>query len=308
MGFLAVLLSKLRPEKPSNQLVGHIDGIFSGSMRGWIDGGKATPVSLIVKKNGTVLGKCVANQFRVDLMEKGVRDGRCGFSLPLLKEPDIRIGDVIEMVDALAPRRKLTLRMNRRTFNRALGAVERVEPNRVAGWVYLPWQPKRSARVEIRLGRRVIGAGVADLYRGHNSGVGAARCGFEIEFDSTRDVLAGNAGLSVVCVDSARALQNPDSVVTATAPLGSRLGSAVGSAAATTGDSCNPREDLEQENQRLRSAMAGCRAEITLNRLQLLQVQEEMEHWFVQYLKLEESCRQVTSLNPGDTRPNKRDG
>ncbi|MDI4639962.1 glycosyltransferase family 4 protein [Rhodoblastus acidophilus] len=51
----------------------------------WDDDQPEAPVSIIVLANGAVVGRCLANRFRRDLLDAGIGDGRRAFSLPFRK-------------------------------------------------------------------------------------------------------------------------------------------------------------------------------------------------------------------------------
>ena len=303
MTLIAGLASRFGLGKPANSLVGHIDGVFSRSIRGWVDDGGTAPVSLIVKRNGEVLGRCEANQFRADLLQLGIRNGRCGFSLALLTDADIRVGDVIEAVEEQAPNRKLSLRVTSKVYNKTLGSVDLIAPDRVAGWVYLPWQPKRRLNVEVRIGNRSVATATANLDHRLSAGLSDGHTGFEIEVEEAGDLASMKDELSVHCIESGTAIpisENAWSSGAASASRGQRTGTAHRSAgSAATAKSARDGNDstsaegstdmLRQENERLREVLAERESQLAMNRLQMQQLQEEMEHWFLQYLELQKS-------------------
>lgn len=298
----STLLSRLGVGKSPPSITGHIDGIFSGSIQGWVYGDSAIPLSLIIQKNGILLGRCVANQFRADLKQLGIRDGRCGFSLQLLKDPDIRLGDIIELINPVATDQKLVLRVTKKVFNKTLGSVELVTKDRVAGWLYLPWQPKRNPTVEVRLRGRAVASGPTN--RDHASRAGGSRCTFDITVDPGSDLLEKKSDLSIYCIESDQRIPIPESVNTLaritgreTAP---RIITTVSGQRANlvhTGAD-NPVDAHQMEIRQLRDAISHYQTEIELNRLQLRQVQDELEHWFAQYQDLDCKYRSLTDRNP----------
>jgi hypothetical protein len=306
MALISDLASRFGLKRRPNSLVGHIDGIFSGAIRGWIDAGGASPASVIVRKNGEVLGSCEANQFRADLMQKGIRNGRCGFSLALLKDEEITIGDLLEVEEAHAPNRKLALRMTTKVFNKTLGSAELIAPDRVAGWVYMPWQPKRRLNVEVRVGNRSVAKASVNVDRRSMHGLSQGRSGFDIELKGAYDLTSTDAEPSVRCIESGVAIPIAEAArVSGAAPAGKggRWGMTHAGAdtAATTqsaeagDDEPGSPETLMQENERLRTALADRDSELARSRLQLQQLQEEMEHWFLQYLDLQKSVAERAS-------------
>ena len=309
MALISGLVSRFGLGKASNSLVGHIDGVFSGFIRGWVDGGATGPVSLIVKRNGDVLGRCQANQFRVDLMEQGVRNGRCGFSLALLKVPEIRLGDVFEVIEAHAPNRKLSVKMTAKVFNKTLGLVDLVAPDRVAGWVCLPWQPTRQLTVEVRAGNRKVATATASLARDATPGASDGRGGFDIELLPVREPTLVRTELSVHCVESGREIPISDTAKDRAGEgvsKGKRSGETRSSGypdasrhpsghANSNSDSDASSETLQEENKRLRTVLSEYESERAFNRLQLQQLQEEMEHWFLRYLELQKALSEGTT-------------
>lgn len=298
----SALLSRLGVRKSPPNITGHIDGIFSGSIQGWAYGDSAIPLSLVIQKNGILLGRCVANQFRADLKQQGIRDGRCGFSLQLLKDPDIRPGDFVEMINPVATDQKLVLRVTKKVFNKTLGSVELVTKDRVAGWIYLPWQPKRNPAVEVRLSGRAIASGTTN--RAQASRAGNSRCNFDIKVDPGCDLLAKHAALSIYCVESGQYIPIPEPVNTlatttgsGTAPRDIPIVSGQGINPAHMGAD-NPLEAHQIEIRQLRDAITHYQTEIELNRLQLRQVQDELERWFAQYQDLDCKYRSLTDRNP----------
>jgi hypothetical protein len=312
MALISDLASRFGLYKRPNDLVGHIDGVFAGALRGWVDAGGPTPASVIIRKNGEVLGHCQANQFRADLIRKGIGNGRCGFSLALLKNPEITLGDVLELEEAHAPNRKLSLTMTAKVFNKTLGSVELLAPDRVAGWVYLPWQPKRRLNVEVRIGNRSVATAPANLDHRLSAGLSDGHTGFEIELDGARDLASMDEELSVHCIESHAAIpisENARSSGTEAAGQGERTGRAHKSAgSAATAKSANGRKDnsgaegspetLRKENERLRMALSDRESELAMTRLQLQQLQEEMEHWFLQNLELQKSLSKKGGFGP----------
>jgi len=303
MTVIANFVSRLGFRSPANSLVGHIDGVFSGYLRGWVDGSGESPVSVILRKNGEVLGQCEASQFRIDLMQKGIRNGRCGFALALLGDPEIQLGDVLEVAEAQTPNRRLLLRMTNRVFNKTLGSVDLVAPDRVVGWVHLPWQPKRRLTVEVRVGNRLVATGPTTSGSSISRlGVGCCGCDFDFELSPVLDVADEDAELSVRCVESGRVIQIADFAKVRAGELRCRgeplrhpltnttsdaVSNSVGNPDSNVDAGGSP-EFLRRENERLRAALADRESELAGNRLQLQLLQEEMEHWFLKCLELRE--------------------
>ena len=219
---------RLQFKNPSfNGLQGSIDGVHAGTLRGWAHAGDGQRLALIVKKNGAYVGECAANAPRADLAALGMGDGRYGFSLPVPRDFAVQIGDVLEVIDAARPSRKMALRMTRRVVARP-------------GWKG-PFAKGADSR----------GGGDMRIDRGVN--------GFH------------NTGASVPAQRNAF-LSGSDSVVSAaTADEGLAIQYA----------------KLAGENRQLRALVTNYETELQLNLLQLRQVQEELESWFLKYLDLQ---------------------
>jgi len=203
---------------------GSIDGVYSGSLRGWAHGGDGKRLALIVRKNGAYMGECTANAPRADLATLGIGDGCCGFSLPVPREFAVRLGDIIEAVDSALPSRKMALRMTRRVVARP------------------GWKGPFAKR--------------ADSHSGGDTHLGRLANGFH-----QNGVLIPTRRTAYV--------SDSDSAVTS----------------ATEFDGLAIRYEKQAvENQQLRAAVSNSETEIQLNLLQLRQVQEELERWFLEYL------------------------
>jgi hypothetical protein len=260
-----------------------------------------------------LLGHCEANQFRADLMELGIRNGRCGFSLALLTDADIRVGDVIEAVEEQAPNRKLSLKVTSKVYNKTLGSVDLIAPHRVAGWVYLPWQPKRRLTVEIRIGNRSVATAPANLDHRLSAGLSEGHSGFEIEVDGAGDLASMKDELSVQCIESGAAIPISENAWPSgaewagqgerTGRLHRSAGSAATAKSARDGNDNTSAEGspdtLRQDNERLREVLSERESQLAMNRLQMQQLQEEMEHWFLRYLELQKSAPGGKALPDG---------
>ena len=64
---------------------GHLDGADRQRVRGWAvdDASPDTPVTLIITAGDVVLGRVMANAFRLDLREAGLAEGRCSFDFDI---------------------------------------------------------------------------------------------------------------------------------------------------------------------------------------------------------------------------------
>jgi hypothetical protein len=312
MALISDLAMRFGLKRSSNSLNGHIDGVFSDALRGWVDAGGASPASVIVRKNGEVLGRCEANQFRADLMQMGIRNGRCGFSLALLNDPEITLGDLFEVEEAHAPNRKLSLKMTNKVFNKTIGSVELIAPNRVAGWVYMPWQPKRRLTIEICVGNRIVTTAPVNLDLRSTHGLSHGNSGFDIEVKGVGDLTSIDTGLSVRCIESGGAIPIAETAKaggTESAGGGRQLGmthtnpgyAATRISTRDSEDQSGSPEALRKENERLQMALAHRESELAMNRLQLGQLQEELEHWFLQYLELQKSVAERTASTEVDS-------
>jgi hypothetical protein len=202
-------------------LQGSIDGVQSGTLRGWARGGDGQPLTVIVKKNGAYLGQCQANAPRADLAALGMGDGRYGFSLPVPRDFAVELGDVLEVIDAARPSRKMALKMTRRVVARP-------------GW-------------------KGPFANRADHHKPNGPPIDFSKIG-----GSSMKPSAALSGCDV----AALAATDVDA-------LASRYAA------------------LAVENRQLRSQAAEYETDLQLNLLQLRQVQEELETWFLKYQELQ---------------------
>lgn len=63
---------------------GRLDVVSKGVAYGWaVAGDGANPAPLEFRVDGHAVGHCVADQFRADLRDAGIRDGHAGFIMPL---------------------------------------------------------------------------------------------------------------------------------------------------------------------------------------------------------------------------------
>ncbi len=67
---------------PAEELQGHVERIVDGRIEGWVMSmaDPDAPVLLDIALDGEVVGQAVANQYRVDLDQARLADGRCGFT------------------------------------------------------------------------------------------------------------------------------------------------------------------------------------------------------------------------------------
>ncbi len=135
---------------------GSIDGVYSGSLRGWAQGGDGKPLTVTIKKNGAFVGECLANIPRADLSARGIRDGRYGFSLPVPRDFTVRIGDIVEVADSALPWRKMALRMTRRLVTRPGWRIpfEKGADNQIQGNTHSRWFGKGFSRAAVQIFRR----------------------------------------------------------------------------------------------------------------------------------------------------------
>lgn len=76
------------PRTKDGRLSGHLDGLFDGSLLGWV----LTPpecsekLSVVLEQNGEIVQSVVADQLRQDLEDIGIEDGMHGFHMPAPKE------------------------------------------------------------------------------------------------------------------------------------------------------------------------------------------------------------------------------
>ncbi len=223
---------RVRFKNPSlSGLQGSIDGVQSGTLRGWAYGDDGQALTLIVKKNGAYLGECQANAPRADLAALGMGDGRYGFSLPVSRDFAVELGDVLEVIDAAGPSRKMALKMTRRVVARP-------------GW-------------------KGPFANRADHHKSNGRSIDSSKSGGS--FMQPSAALSGCDAAALTATD---------------------VEALAGRYAA-----------LAAENRQLRVQVAEYETELQLNLLQLRQVQEELETWFLKCQELQGRQESSARLN-----------
>ena len=198
-------------------MIGHIDGVYFGSLRGWAKTKDGTALTLLVKKNNVCIGQCKANGARADLAAKGFGDGRFGFALPLPPDMTIDEGDILEVVDATAPSRSMAVRITRQMAARPV------------------WK-----------------------YRGQK---------FEEPGKRSQQYAEETGKMSS---ENVQVLDETDT------------------------DLAAAYKRVVIQNRDLQATVARCEAEMHLNRLQLRQAQEELEHWYLKYLDLQAAAEAIS--------------
>lgn len=292
-------------------LQGSIDGVFSDAISGWVYSGVGRRVAIIVRKNGEVLGECVAGKPRLDLVAHGFGDGAHGFLLPVPPDFAVQPDDVIEVVDSADQARKLFLKITPRIFRTTMGAGV-ITPAKISGWVYLPWQPKQAVIVQVLLDQKVVTEGNVTRYLANVPGVGHGRMGFSIPVSFTQDATSVLSRLALRCVQTGRdlpitaeatipgrpqadthrslSLNTPErskEPLVLTENLASKNGRAFPNIPGWNEKDIQL-DTLRAEIQRLRALVSDQESEIELNLTQLRSMQDELEYWFAQYQQLKE--------------------
>src|SRR5688572_15794886 len=78
-------LSRPWEARPTNDVVGWIDGVNRGRLHGWVCH-RSYPLNRMTVDIFTAAGSrlvVLADRYRADLQQSGLSDGYCGFSVPL---------------------------------------------------------------------------------------------------------------------------------------------------------------------------------------------------------------------------------
>ena len=163
-------------------LAGTLDAVDGWLVRGWaIDlAAPGTRVRVELQVDGQVVASAVAAQPRADLDEVGGSDGRAAFEMRLPPavpyDRAVRIGVVVAGTQLHLSGSPVT----RPASAPYQGRLDGIEGPFAGGWLVNMHDPATPLVVEAVCGGQVIGAGLADLYRGdvEAAGLPTARCGF----------------------------------------------------------------------------------------------------------------------------------
>jgi len=170
-------------------LKGCLDEVGADRIRGWAYDDAGAPVTLSFLDGDVVIGRILAGEFRADLRDAGMGDGRHGFEfivpgglstdLPHLirvrREPD---GAELPGSPRLAP---VAAEPPRVDLTPCRGHVDHAGRDRVAGWAQDPADPDRPVAVQILDNGALLGRVLANRRRPDllEAGLSSARHGFE---------------------------------------------------------------------------------------------------------------------------------
>ena len=176
-------------------------------------------VRVDIRVGGLKLGTVLADRMRPDVKPLRLGDGRCGFSLPFPRGIPLEQDQLVEVLIAgttLHLRGSPYVRPASKPFT---GFFDGVNGPFVTGWVVDMRNPDQPVRVEAVHDGRVIGSGLASLYRDdvEKAGLPTARCGFRFLLERPvtelfeTDIAVRIAGTGEVLQGSPRRVsQNPN--------------------------------------------------------------------------------------------------
>ena len=133
-----------------------------------------------LRVEGRVVATATADRMRADVAALGLSDGKSGFVLPFPRTVPLDRDLRIEIVVAGTGLNLCNSPYIRPASPPYVGFFDAVEGPFTGGWVVNMHDPETPLKVEAVCNGEVIGAGLADLYRGDvaNAGLATARCGF----------------------------------------------------------------------------------------------------------------------------------
>lgn len=152
-------------------IVGGIDGLHRGHVRGWaID--LAEPTSRLairmVAPSGDLIAHALADRYRADVQKAGYGDGHCGFAVPVSSLPVVetarflcgKLGTELPRPSAGTPAH--------RTYDRVgyvLYLDQRPTGPSLTGWAIDRQHPEERRLIRLRAGRQTLAEQRATLYR-----------------------------------------------------------------------------------------------------------------------------------------------
>ena len=162
--------------------VGFVDQTDTPFAQGWIVN-LSTPkrrVKLELRIQGRTVASFAADQFRADIKELGLSDGRSSFRVPFPKGTPRDQSLSIEVVVAGTELNLCNSPYQRVAPLPYAGYFDALEGPFAAGWLVNMHNPEIPLKVEAICNGEIVGVGLADLYRGdvEKSGFPTPRCGF----------------------------------------------------------------------------------------------------------------------------------
>ena len=212
---------RLRVDPAAFGYAGYTDPGGAPRAEGWavnLDNPRSR-VKVELRVNGRAVASGLADQARQDVKELGLSDGRSGFVIPfppgVPHDRDLRIEVVVAGVELNLCNSPYI----KPAAPRYLGFFDSMDGPYAGGWIIDMHNPQTPVPVEAVCGGEVIGAGVADLYRGDvaEAGLPSAKCGFRFQIERPlsqlfgRDIYLQVAGTEHALAGSPRqVVQNPN--------------------------------------------------------------------------------------------------
>ena len=207
---------------PARLLRGYIDEAKPNRIAGWVWDPQRPQerISLDLLAGEARLARVVANEFRADLAQAGIGDGRHAFAIPLDQDMLRAAQGTLRLVDPatgaevpgspVAIQRQVPMKPSRRALPGAAGSaparpgnggagpapgsrfwlqsnIESADRAGIKGWVWNPENPEQRIELELWVDDTRLTTVVADQYRPdlEQSGFGDGRYGFSISFSET---------------------------------------------------------------------------------------------------------------------------
>lgn len=214
------------PLSLTNQMVGAVGCLEHGATaeaRGWAAdlSGRVQHAEIELRLNGELFGIVAADLIRPDFQQLGVRDGRFGFALPfpssLDRWQDTKVQAFLAATGAELAGSPYILK----ALRPVIGFFDAVEGPFAGGWAVNMPEPGRPLDVEALCDGEVIGAGLANLYRGdvEQAGLPTPWCGFRFLLNRPlaalidRDITLRVAGTKLVLDGSPRQVTQNGNIV-----------------------------------------------------------------------------------------------
>ena len=162
----------------------HLEEFRFGKLSGWAwnsaDPDEAVQLDVVV--NGTPVGQAVADRFRPDLAEAGIRNGYAGYSFALQRSSAARLP--IDLEVRLAATGDVVGNGRVSLQSQYEGYVDSVQGLQVQGWAWNLFDPSESVQLAVFADDLLVGGCRADEFRSdlEAAGIGSGRHGFTFDF------------------------------------------------------------------------------------------------------------------------------
>ncbi len=187
VGGLILPIESLSISAAAAGMVGYVDEWDGPQVRGWAakPGRSHGPLTVELRVDGEPVATAVADQHRADIKAMGYSGGNAAFAIPypadLPRDRDLMLSVVVADTGVHLTHSPLL----RPALPPHVGFFDAVEGPFAGGWVVNMHRPDQPFEVEAVCDGEVIGAGLANLYRGdvETAGLPTARCGFRFLLD-----------------------------------------------------------------------------------------------------------------------------